>query len=42
VQLVLPRVLEQVMNCKDFIAQFYLLDVIIMVCLSQSFLSHRP
>lgn len=28
---VLPRVLEQVVNCKDEIAQYYLMDCIIQV-----------
>ncbi|MCI07824.1 vacuolar protein sorting-associated protein 35A-like, partial [Trifolium medium] len=28
---VLPRVLEQVVNCKDELAQFYLMDCIIQV-----------
>ena len=31
VQVVLPRLLEQVANCKDKIAQFYLMDCIIQV-----------
>jgi vacuolar protein sorting-associated protein 35 len=30
-QVVLPRLLEQVANCKDKIAQFYLMDCIIQV-----------
>ena len=28
---VLPRVLEQIVNCKDEIAQFYLMDAVIQV-----------
>ena len=30
-EFVLPRVLEQVVNCKDVIAQEYLMDCIIQV-----------
>jgi len=33
VQLVLPGVLEQVVSCKDAIAQEYLMECIIQVCL---------
>jgi hypothetical protein len=29
---ILPRILEQVTNCKDTIAQSYLMDCIIQVC----------
>ena len=29
---VLPRILEQVVNCKDDIAQPYLMDAVIQVC----------
>jgi vacuolar protein sorting-associated protein 35 len=33
---VLPRVLEQIVNCKDSIAQEYLMDCIIQVCSLQA------
>ena len=29
---VLPRILEQVVNCKDDIAQPYLMDAVIQAC----------
>lgn len=31
---ILPSILEQVVNCKDVIAQEYLMEVVIQVCLN--------
>lgn len=33
--LILPSILEQVVSCKDVIAQEYLMEVVIQVCPSQ-------
>lgn len=30
-ELVLPRILEQIINCKDVLAQEYLMDIVIQV-----------
>lgn len=41
---ILPSVLEQVVNCKDVIAQEYLMEVVIQVCVNSfiSFLNFTP
>ena len=31
-KIILPGILEQVVNCKDVIAQEYLMEVVIQVC----------
>jgi hypothetical protein len=40
-QLVLPQVLEQVVNCKDAMAQEYLMEVIIQARRHSSMRAHR-
>jgi vacuolar protein sorting-associated protein 35 len=39
---ILPSILEQVVNCKDVIAQEYLMEVVIQVCICSSILRFRP
>ena len=37
-RIILPSILEQVVSCKDAIAQEYLMEVVIQVCYSTNFI----